>query len=364
MGPPVEDRAPSAPGGFWRVLGLAVALGLLAWAFRGAEGSTAIERAARLWPFLPLLLLPSALGTLCDVGGWKLLLAPLGHRPGWLALVRVRLSADALLLGLPFGSLVSEGATPGLLARFCGVPLPEALAVLTARRTLLALAHSFYLGLGAAMGVLLVRAAGGKEGLHQWLLLLLAGALLAFTLVLTQMLRGGEAAQSVRGLLERIPVRCWRDWVRGHARTFTATDERLGRVLGAQGTVLRAVPVFLASWFMETLEAVVLLGLLGSGLGWLAIFPVESSLSVVRSLAVFAPAGLGAQDLGYAQMLARLAVTEPLTTAAAFTLLRRGKEACWILLGIVSATFVRPGAPFGAARLDPRHSPSPRRAAA
>jgi hypothetical protein len=360
----VEERAPATPGPLWRVLGLVLALGLLAWALRGAEGRTAIERAVRLWPCLPLLLVPSALGTLFDVAGWRALLAPLGHRPGWLALVRVRLSADALLLGLPFGSIVSEGATPGLLARFCAVPLPDSVAVLTARRTLLAISHSFYLGLGAAMGVLAVRAAGGKEGLQQWLLLLLAGALLALALALTLVLRGGEAAQSVRLLLERIPISCWRDWVRHHARTFTATDERLGRVLRARGTVLRAVPVFLASWFMETLEAIVLLGLLGSGLGWLAIFPVESSLSVVRALAVFAPAGLGAQDLGYMQMLARLAVAEPITTAAAFTLLRRGKEACWILLGIVAATFVRPGAPFGTATLDPGRESSPRRAAA
>jgi hypothetical protein len=83
--------------------------------------------------------------------------------------------------------------------------------VLTARRTLLALSHSFYLGLEAAMGVLAVRAAGGKGGLLQWLLLLLAGALLALALALTLVLRGGEAAQSVRLLLERIPMSCWRD---------------------------------------------------------------------------------------------------------------------------------------------------------
>jgi hypothetical protein len=45
------------------------------------------------------------------------------------------------------------------------------------------------------------------------------------------------------------------------------------------------------------------------------------------------PAGLGVQDLGYVLFLRALGVADPLVTGAAFSLIKRGKEALWIAVG-------------------------------
>jgi hypothetical protein len=58
---------------------------------------------------------------------------------------------------------------------------------------------------------------------------------------------------------------------------------------------------------------------------------MEAGLSLVRSAAVIAPSGLGIVDLGYGAVLPALGADAGV--AAAFVLLKRAKEAAWVLAG-------------------------------
>jgi hypothetical protein len=332
-----SDPAPSGP---WRVVGVGLALALLALAFRNVGGARALQRALAVGAGLPLLLLPSTLGTLLDVVGWRLLLARVGVRPAWLGLARVRLSADALLLGLPFGTVVSESATPALLGRLCGLALPDALAAMAARRCLLALSNALYLASGALVAIVVLRKSGVSEAMPlQWVLLTLALVLLGSAALATAWPRNGGAGQRVLDLLQRLPAPRLRRWLDRHACTFHTTDERLGRVLGPRGSLALPLVVYLGSGLAEALEAALLLGLLHSGLGFSPGTPARVGALRGARARRFRPRGArrpgrrlraGARRHGDGRR-----ADHALTTAAAFTLLRRSKEACWIGLGLL-----------------------------
>lgn len=79
---------------------------------------------------------------------------------------------------------------------------------------------------------------------------------------------------------------------------------------------------------------------------WLAMIPVlsptktplgsiEAGLSLVRSLAFFAPGGLGLVDAGYLALVTALSPGDAGATAAAFVLVKRAKELTWIGVGAV-----------------------------
>jgi hypothetical protein len=60
---------------------------------------------------------------------------------------------------------------------------------------------------------------------------------------------------------------------------------------------------------------------------------VEVALSFVRNVVFVLPSGLGIHDLGYVTFLAAFGVADPVTTGAAFMILKRGKEIFWALVG-------------------------------
>jgi uncharacterized membrane protein YbhN (UPF0104 family) len=75
-------------------------------------------------------------------------------------------------------------------------------------------------------------------------------------------------------------------------------------------------------------------------------------VSLLRSLVFVVPAGLGVQDAGYAVLLRALGVPDSVEVAAAFSLLKRGRELLWVGLGIALFTRFAPSerllAPSGA----------------
>jgi len=90
-----------------QLLPLAFSLGLLAWVLRSADIERALGLVRSLGPWLPLLLLPNLLALLLEASGWWLSFARLGGRPRFLRLISVRVIADALMLCLPSGAVIS-----------------------------------------------------------------------------------------------------------------------------------------------------------------------------------------------------------------------------------------------------------------
>jgi hypothetical protein len=87
------------------------------------------------------------------------------------------------------------------------------------------------------------------------------------------------------------------------------------------------------AWIFEAFETFLILTLLGAGLRFSEVMPIESSLATIRVFAFFVPAGLGIQDVGYVLFLKALGVHDATSVGASFVLLKRAKETFWILVG-------------------------------
>jgi uncharacterized membrane protein YbhN (UPF0104 family) len=115
---------------------------------------------------------------------------------------------------------------------------------------------------------------------------------------------------------------------------FDATDTALVRFFRAPWRQL--LPPFcgyVALWLLEAAETYLLLRLLGAEVTWQAAFCMEALLSFLRAVVSLLPAGLGVQDLGYLVFLRALAIVDAPNVAAAFALLKRGRELIWIVVG-------------------------------
>jgi hypothetical protein len=127
----------------------------------------------------------------------------------------------------------------------------------------------------------------------------------------------------------------------GLARRIGA-DPRLGEFgepdgevdVGA-GIVDRPVPAPAFLWLLEGVETYLILRLLGADLGLVEVMSFDAALSVVRSAAVFAPAGIGVQDLGYLAVLEAYGVPGASGIAPAFVVLKRMKEALFVAVGFI-----------------------------
>jgi uncharacterized protein (TIRG00374 family) len=246
---------------------------------------------------------------------------------------------DALMLGLPSGSVLSETVQPYLLKRYCGMPTENGVVATIARKFFVVLSHGLFLAVATFIAWPVLergsRAAIGRVGLPLLLLLAAASLILVAFLIVTATTLGQVADRLHRGL-ERFVGRWMGSWLERNALRFRRTDEALGAFFKQRPLDLIApVLLYMGGWMIRSLETLWFLHLVGVDAPLSAAMVIETTLILVRALAVPVPAGLGVQDVGYVLSLKALGVPAATTVGAALVLLKRGKDLFWILAGFL-----------------------------
>ncbi len=322
-----------------RLLPAMLSLGLLAWILRSADVGRALGLVRSLGWYLPLLVLPNLVAVLAEGAGWWASFVRLGSRPRFPRLLAVRVVVDALMLGLPSGSVVSETVQPYLLKRRCGVPLETAIVASVARKFFVVVSHGLFLGLATLLAWPLLdqdsSAAIGRQGLP-WLLLLTSLTLVTAALAGVLATAHGKVADRVHRGLDRLGGRWLGSWLERNALRFQRTDDEFAAFFGREPAgLLPSIALYMAGWFVRSAETWLFLRLVGVDVPLPAAMVIETALHLVRAMAVPVPAGLGVQDAGYVLCLKALGVADVATVGAAFVLLKRGKDLFWILLGFL-----------------------------
>lgn len=308
----------------------AFGLGMMALTFRG----TSFDRAfARIDVSLALLAVPAlqGVGFGLEALGWRAILASLGERPSWRALVRVRVISEALSQSLPLGVLLAEGSKPVLLRSHTGISIPTGTASVAARKYSLVATQALLLAVVAIVG-------GGRLAPVIFLGAVVMGISAAAS---GRALCRGAVAEKARRLLARLPF-CG-GIAQRHRVAFTEADAAAERYFGKPlaERVSRALP-FLLAWWVESIETWFFLRLVGVEIGVWSAFCLEVPLGLLRSIAFFTPAGLGIQDFGYATALAALGVPDAPSASLAFVVLKRSKEMLWVMVGYALLVMSRP----------------------
>lgn len=329
---------------------LAACIALFVHALATADLAAAWARIRAIGPLALLVLVPLPIGLLCDAAALARLLAALGKRVRIATLFRIRLATEAVVNSAPAGSVFADALQPLLIGRRTDASIADAFAASTARRWIVVRTHGAYVAVTVALGVTMIARAstallGGRHGLP---LLVLTGALGLVLLAngIQWLATRGSVAERMSGLVGRARFLKLGAWIEKRRHHFERADEQLARLGEDKRADASAMLRIAGLWLMEGVETWLILNLLGAQIDLVDVISFDAALSVVRSAAVFAPAGIGVQDVGYMAVLSAYGVPDAHAIGPAFVVLKRAKEAFWMVVGfvILARSGVRPKA--------------------
>jgi hypothetical protein len=303
--------------------------------FAQVDVRATLDAMARAGRFAPVALAPFLAGMAADAAGMGLLLGALGRPVGLSKVLPIRIATEALHMTAPAGFVVADAAAAGLLDAQCAVPVSDGAILAVARKWLVMRAHALYIALGAVVGAGSLAVLSSRWSGRPQLAVPLALGLALVPLTLSLIVGAGFGQ---RGVLARLQVAAaslpWASVrarvARWHGRAV-ACDAQMSKVGSARRETLLATLCFLGCWLAEAVETALLLWLVGGPFNLPLAMAIETGVSLLRSIANIAPAGLGVQEAGYATLLTGAGVG--VDTAAAFVLLKRCKELFWIAGG-------------------------------
>ncbi len=322
---------------------LLVCVALLARALTHADWTASLARLANVGPAALLVLLPFPIGMALDGAAWGLLLARVGHRVPLARLFRVRMATEAVTIAVPAGGLLTEALGPVLLADHA--PVASSFTSSAAKRWLIIRTHGYYVVIAALLGLgFLTHSSSALLG-HRalpWIVFASAAALVAASIATQAAVTRIGIAARIHDALTKLRGSRWLGRLSAMAddrASFVRVDSEL-RELGA-GWHYAPAALLLGTWLLESVEAFVILRVLGAPVSYLDVLAIEAALSVVRSAAVFAPAGLGVQDLGYLAFFAVLGIPDVAAVGPAFLVAKRSKELLFVTTGMLLLAFAR-----------------------
>ncbi len=277
---------------------------------------------------LPLVLLPQAVTNVFKTAGWAAAFPR--ERPRFGVLFPVRLAGEAVNETTPTATMGGDALKAFLLVRAGGgVSVEEGLvAVVVAKTALVA-------SLGAFIAITLVLA---------WALTDAPPALLALLALLAAYMAASTAGfmwAQVRGIFR----------MGGRALAWMGLGERVATVAGRLDADLRrfyrdqrgrAAASFahsLVGWATGALETWLMLALLGSPVALTTALVIEAGAAGVRAVGFLVPGSLGVLEGGIVGLFSLLRM-DP-ATGLAFGVVRRIREAVWILAGYVCLALLR-----------------------
>ena len=275
------------------------------------------------WPFL---LLPYGVVNLLESWSWKyILVQPPAKITVW-RLFWLRLGGESLNQLTPTACLGGEPFKASRL-QADGVPLEVASASVVILKGILFLSLTLYIMTGVALAPVFL-----PEAATHMLLLCVAAVGLAAAGIIFVVVQGREPCGNSFRFLSR------RGWVPHFLRD---QEGFLGDLDTAMSHFYRQYParavlafsLFFLSWLLHSVEVYLIFWLLGHPISWGLAVCLDALAMLFTALGFFIPAAIGVQEGG--NILLALGFKLGFDLGAAFSILRRIREAFWLCLGLV-----------------------------
>lgn len=279
-----------------------------------------------------LLFIPYGVMNLLTAIAWKLLLVDPGGSPSLARLFLLRLAGESLNQLTPTASL---GGEPFKAFRLhaSGVQWQQSTASLVIHKGLMVMSLVLYI----LVSLILVPFVLPIKGIHLVILCFL-------TLILA--LAGG----SFVALQHRNPcgmvIKVLEKW--GVCPAFLKTRQADLAVLDATmaqfyrrfpGRGAAAFWLLFLGWIVQAAEVYLIFWMLGHPIGWTMAFCIDALSMLFTGLGFMIPAQLGIQDGG--NILLTVGLQLGVIIGVAFSIMRRIREAAWLLLGLVVVAYER-----------------------
>jgi len=276
--------------------------------------------------YWPLLLLPYGVVNWLESWSWKYILV---HPPAKITVWRLfwlRLGGESLNQLTPTACLGGEPFKASRL-QADGVPLEVASASVVILKGILFLSLTLYIITGVALAPVFL-----PEAATHMLVLCVAALGLAAVGVLFVVVQGRKPCGNSFRFLSR------RGWVPHFLRD---QEGFLGDLDTAMSQFYRQYParavlafsLFFLSWLLHSVEVYLIFWLLGHPISWGLAVCLDALAMLFTALGFFIPAAMGIQEGG--NILLALGFKLGFDLGAAFSILRRIREAFWLCLGLI-----------------------------
>jgi uncharacterized membrane protein YbhN (UPF0104 family) len=316
---------------------LIAGLGVLAFlvAHVGTEAIAAAFAQLRWWEFL-LVCVPYALIMVVDTLGWRYAFAR--DRAPFHRLLGARLAGEALNVITALASVGGEVVKAWLIRR--DVPYEESVPAVVIGKTTATMAQALLLLFGIAIAWAALPMDSGVVRAMLWLLGIEVVAVGGFFLSqVTGLVRRGGRLLAWIGI---VGDASYADGLDRALREFYRRDWR--RVLLSTG-------LHFGGWLLGALETYLMLLALRIPVPLATATVLEAFGSGVRFATFLVPASVGALEGANAAAFAALGYAA--SAGLAFTLVRRGRQAVWIVIGLLMLVVMRSSASLDRARRSP-----------
>jgi uncharacterized protein (TIRG00374 family) len=276
--------------------------------------------------YWPLLLLPYGVVNLLESWAWKYIIL---NPPANLTVGRLfwlRLGGESLNQLTPTASLGGEPFRATRLQAI-GVPLEVASASVVIMKGILVLSLTLYIFTGLALAPIYL-----PQAAKHMLLLCLAALGLAALGITFVVVQGREPCGNSFRFLHR------RGWL---PHCLKEQEGFLGDLDTAMSQFYRQYParavlvffMFFLSWLLHAVEVYIIFWLLDHPISWGLAVCMDSLAMLFTALGFFIPASMGVQEGG--NILLALGFNLGFDLGAAFSILRRIREAFWLSLGLL-----------------------------
>jgi uncharacterized protein (TIRG00374 family) len=309
---------------------LAIATVFLIWLLQEIGWSALARYLSQVGWWWPLLILPYGVVNWLETVAWEFLLVTKSSQPRIAFLFWVRLGGEALNQLTPTASL---GGEPYKAVRLqaTGLSFDEATASVVIHKVLKVLSLMLYIVLGLLLAPLLLPEVSSHLSALSLATAGLGLAILGFIVVQRQ-----DPCTKTLRLLERFNL-C-PQFLKDKEDELSRLDARLASFYRHYPgrSALAFLFLFLA-WLCHGVEVYLIFWLLGHPIGWGASLCLDALTMIFTSIGFFIPASLGFQEGGNILLALGFHLGAPL--GAAFSILRRVREAVWMGLGLVVAAW-------------------------
>lgn len=276
-----------------------------------------------------LIVLVAFLG---DTLSWHITLCAVPLNGRWFSrLWLVRMIGEAFNNTLPAGGLGGEPVKAVLLKRYFGLPYTTGTASLFVSKTVNMISLVGFLSVGFLLMLYEERLPAELQMAGGIGLMVLAIAIMVFFGIQ----RLGVSSRGLRWCAGRFGAAA----LSGAAEPVIEVEKRFEEFYAqSPGRLASALSVALAVWVFSIIEVYVALHLLGQPVSLAEAWIIEAAVQLVRTVAFFIPAGLGALDATLL-VLCTLFTGSP-TVGAAVVLLRRLRDILWICAGFGLGTLL------------------------
>ncbi|HTY38313.1 MAG TPA: flippase-like domain-containing protein [Bacteroidota bacterium] len=321
--------------------GLLVGTCIVMWAFRDSNVVSISRLLLSMKASALVILIPFLAIVFMDSIAWRILFRVLGVTPPLGTLAVVRTAGEAIVLTMPGGVAAAESLKPILLQRTMALDISIGSAAVFAKKCFVAVSQGTYVLVGLIAGSLvLTRWQTELAGKPLFTTAMAVAGFVLFAAGIGGLMVGfsGPGSPLMQRLIRLAPTRKWDLPVRSFLertsdamKGFRRLDIRdAAKVLG----------LLIVAWLLESVESYLTLMLLGVRMPFQQVLPIEIGVSLLRSLVFVVPGGIGVQELSIATLFSLAGISDPVNTAAAFTVLRRMKELIIVVSGLGMIAFI------------------------